>query len=91
LLLPVFACDILRDDIHLDLTNFIDNFLDIEIQKSIKRRNLLRYKTMLRKVRSDDSPRILCIDVVIWKTIVGGEQMAFLFGIQGVSWIHLDV
>jgi hypothetical protein len=62
LLLPIFARDILSDDIHLDLTNFIDDFLDIEVQKSIERRNLLRYKTMLRKVGSNESPSIALID-----------------------------
>lgn len=47
LLLPIFTCNILWNNINLDLSNLVDNFLNIEIQKSIERRNLLRYQPML--------------------------------------------
>ena len=58
------ASDVLRYDIDLYFSNLIDNLLDIELNESVKRRDLLRDKTMLLKVTSNNGPSIFPINMV---------------------------
>ena len=53
-----------RYDIDLYFSNLIDYLLDIELNESVKRRDLLRDKTMLLKITSNNGPSIFPINMV---------------------------
>ena len=57
---------VLRDDVNLDLTDFIDDLLHIKVQESVERVDLLGDQTMLTKVASNYGPGIILIDVDLW-------------------------
>lgn len=68
--LNIHTCNILWNNINLDLSNLVYDFLDVEVQESIEGRNLLRYQPVLREIAPDDRPCIILVDVVKRQAVV---------------------